>query len=164
MSRPQNSFQTLPQPPKIAHQGPKKYKMTPKLSQNQRSELKETQKMKVIQLPEQTPKQFLNPFPDPKNSPLGPKKVKNDPKIKSKSKTFIFYVSNSSESYCGHSYSVLYFPVRLFDHENYNILSFDIPQIVSPIHPHYNFLNTLNLTLIHSHHDEGLSRSHFHSH
>ena len=27
----------------------------------------------------------FEPFPDPKNSPLGPKKVKNDPKIESKS-------------------------------------------------------------------------------
>ena len=34
--------------PKMAHQGPKKSKLTPKLSQNQMSELKETQKMKVV--------------------------------------------------------------------------------------------------------------------
>ena len=31
------------------------------------------------------PKSFFEPYPDPKNSPLGPQKVKNDPKIKSKS-------------------------------------------------------------------------------
>ena len=31
------------------------------------------------------PKTFLEPFPYPKNSPLGTQKVKNDPKIKSKS-------------------------------------------------------------------------------
>ena len=30
-------------------------------------------------------RQFLNPTPNPKNSPLGPQKVKNDPKIESKS-------------------------------------------------------------------------------
>ena len=41
--------------------------------------------MKVVQLHEQTPKQCLNSSPTPKNSPLGPQKVKNDPKIKSKS-------------------------------------------------------------------------------
>mgnify|MGYP006263690453 CR=1 FL=1 len=37
---------------KIAHQGLKKSKMTPKLSQNKMSELKETKKMKVAQLHE----------------------------------------------------------------------------------------------------------------
>ena len=49
------------------------------------SELKETKKMKVIQLHEWTPKRFLNPTLNQKNSPLGPQKVKNNPKIKSKS-------------------------------------------------------------------------------
>ena len=48
------------------------------------SELKETKKMKVVQLYERTPKQFSNPTPT-QNSLLGPQKVKNDPKIKSKS-------------------------------------------------------------------------------
>ena len=42
MSRPQNNFWTLQQTPKVAHEGPKKSKMTPKLSQTQISELKET--------------------------------------------------------------------------------------------------------------------------
>ena len=42
MSRPQNNFWTLQQTPKVAHEGPEKSKMTPKLSQNQISELKET--------------------------------------------------------------------------------------------------------------------------
>ena len=41
--------------------------------------------MRIVQLYEQTPKQFLNPTPNPKNSPWGPPKVKNDHKIKSKS-------------------------------------------------------------------------------
>ena len=53
--------------PKIAHQGPKKSKMTPKLSQNKMSELKETKKMKIIALYEQIPKQF-EPDPNPQNS------------------------------------------------------------------------------------------------
>ena len=39
--------------------------MTPKLSQNKMSELKETKKMKVVQLHEYTPEQFLNPSPTP---------------------------------------------------------------------------------------------------
>ena len=38
--------------------------------------------MKVVQLHEWTPKQFLIQM-GPKNSPLGPQKVKNNPKIKS---------------------------------------------------------------------------------
>ena len=41
--------------------------MTPKISQNQLSELKETKKMKIIALYDQTPKQF-EPDPIPKNS------------------------------------------------------------------------------------------------
>ena len=40
------------------------------------SELKETKKMKVIQLHEQSPKTVFEPYPKPKNSPLGPQKVK----------------------------------------------------------------------------------------
>ena len=59
--------------------------MTPKLSENQTSELKETKKLKVVQLHEKTPKQVFEPFYSPKNSQLGPQKFKNDPKIKLKS-------------------------------------------------------------------------------
>ena len=40
--------------------------------------------MKVFQLHEKTQKLFSKPSPDPKNSPLGPQKVKNDHKTKSK--------------------------------------------------------------------------------
>ena len=67
--------------PKIAPQGPKKSKMTPKLSQNQMSEFKVTQKMKVVQLHEQTPKQILNPTPTQKIAHQGPKKSKITPKL-----------------------------------------------------------------------------------
>ena len=35
------------------------------------------------------PKTVFEPYPNPKNSPLGPQKVKKDPKIKSKSKVRI---------------------------------------------------------------------------
>ena len=55
--------------------------MTPKLSQNQMSELKETKKMKVVQLHEPTPNQLLSPTPTPKIAPKGPKFKKNTPKL-----------------------------------------------------------------------------------
>ena len=58
--------------------------MTPKLSQNQISELKETKKMEVVQLHENT-----LPYPIPQNSQLGLQKAKSDPKIMSKSKVRI---------------------------------------------------------------------------
>ena len=45
---------------------PKKWKVTPKLSQNQMSKLKETKKMKDVQLHERTPKQLSNPNPTQK--------------------------------------------------------------------------------------------------
>ena len=45
-------------------------------------------KAKVIGPHEEIPKQ-VEPYPDPKNSPFRPQKVKNDPKIKSKSKFII---------------------------------------------------------------------------
>ena len=41
--------------------------------------------MKVVQLYELTPQQFSNPTPTPKIVHKGPQKVKNDPKILSKS-------------------------------------------------------------------------------
>ena len=48
------------------------------------SELKETKKMKVAQVHEYTPKTVVKLYSNPKNCSLGPKKVKNDPKTKSK--------------------------------------------------------------------------------
>ena len=50
--------------------------MTPQLSQNQWPELKETAKMKVVQLHGST---VVEPYPNPKNGPLGPKKTKRLP-------------------------------------------------------------------------------------
>ena len=47
MSQPQNSFLTYPNV-KNSPLGPQKVKMTPKLSQNQMSELKETKKKKLF--------------------------------------------------------------------------------------------------------------------
>ena len=55
--------------------------MNPKLSKNQMSELKETKKMKVIQLHEQSPKQLLNLNPTPKIAHQGPKMSKMTPKL-----------------------------------------------------------------------------------
>ena len=64
------------------------------------SELEETKKMKVVQLHNETSKQFLIPtstpkiahyktvieaYSNPKISPSAPQKVQNDPKIESKS-------------------------------------------------------------------------------
>ena len=48
-----------------------------------------TLKTKVIALYKETQKQYLNPTPTQKNSQIGPKKVKNHPKIKSKCKVRI---------------------------------------------------------------------------
>jgi len=39
--------------------------------------------MKIAQL-WVDPKTVVKPYPNPKNSPLGPQKIKNDPKIKQK--------------------------------------------------------------------------------
>ena len=48
--------------------------MTPKLSQIQISELRESQKMKVVQLHEQTPKRLSNPTPTQEIANYGPRK------------------------------------------------------------------------------------------
>ena len=69
---------------KIARQGPKTSKMTPKLSQNQISDFKVTQKKKVVQLHMQTLKQCLDPSPTPKIARQGPKKSKMTPKLSQK--------------------------------------------------------------------------------
>ena len=49
------------------------------------SEFKESWKMKVVQLHEWTPKTVFEHHIEPKNSTLRSQKVKNNPKIKSKS-------------------------------------------------------------------------------
>ena len=66
--------------------------MAPKLSQNQMSELTETYKIKVVQL-HYPPQRVIKPYPNPKNSPLGPRKFKNYPKIKQKQ------ISDITETY-----------------------------------------------------------------
>ena len=86
MSRPKNCFRTYPNP-KNSPLGPKKLKITTKLSQksNVRHEgniENESCSTKCVD-----PKTVFEPYPNPKNSPLGPQKVKNSHKIMSKSKS-----------------------------------------------------------------------------
>ena len=85
MSRPQNSFWTLPRPKKIAHLGPKKAKNDPKIKSKSDVRIEgniENESCSTAWVDHTT---FFEPFRNPKNSPLGPQKVKNDLKIKSKS-------------------------------------------------------------------------------
>ena len=77
-SRPQSSFQTLPQP-KNSPLGPQKIRK--KLSRIQMSYFRELKKMKVVQLHELTPKQFLNYTWNPKIAHQGPKKSKKTSKL-----------------------------------------------------------------------------------
>ena len=65
------------------------------------SELEETKKMKVVQLHNETSEQFFYPYSNPKSSPFGPQKVKNDPKIESKSNVRI--ERNSENESCSTS-------------------------------------------------------------
>ena len=69
--------------PQTSPLGPKTDKNDPKIKSTKISEFRESQKTKVVQLQEWRPKQFLNI--EPKNSQLGPQKVKNNHKIKLKS-------------------------------------------------------------------------------
>ena len=50
-----------------------------------RAEIEQNSENKSYQSILGDPKTVFEPYPNPKNSPLGPQKVKNDPKIKSKS-------------------------------------------------------------------------------
>ena len=52
-----------------------------------RAEIEQNSETKVINLGD--PKTVFEPYSNSKNSPLGPQKVKNDPKIKSNSKVRI---------------------------------------------------------------------------
>ena len=63
---PQNSFYNNFLVPKNNQPRPQRAKSTHKLSQNQISELEETQKVKVLALYEQTLKECLNLIPTPK--------------------------------------------------------------------------------------------------
>ena len=78
-------------------------------------ELKESQKMKFVQLYDSVPKQCFEPYPDPKNSPLRPQKDKNSPKSKSNSKVRI-EGRNGNES-CS---TILVDPKTFFEIKRYN--------------------------------------------
>ena len=62
--------------------GPKS-EITPKSSQNQQLELKKRIGIKSCSTTCVDPKTVSKPYPDPKNSSLGPQKVKNKVRIKS---------------------------------------------------------------------------------
>ena len=79
MSRTQNNIPTLTKPQKWPIRPPKKSKITPKLSPNQMSELKETWKIKVVALDIVDPKTIFEPDPDPQNSPFGIQKANHHP-------------------------------------------------------------------------------------
>ena len=76
---------------------PKNKKMTPKFCQIQSQNWKKQIKSKLFNYM-RGPQNSCRTLPQPKNSPLGPKKVKNDPKIKSKSKVRI-EINIENESY-----------------------------------------------------------------
>ena len=66
------------------------------------SELKETKKMKVVQLHEQTPKQFSNPTTTPKIAHQGPNKTKMTPKISQNQRSELKEIkSNSNVTFQG---------------------------------------------------------------
>ena len=73
--------------PKRAHQGSRRSKNDYKFRSNSKSELKESQKMKVVKLHEQTSEQFLNHTQNPKIAYQRPKKSKTTPKLSQNQKT-----------------------------------------------------------------------------
>ena len=75
MSRHKNIYEPYPDP-KNGQLGSKKKNDT-----KIKSELKELQKIKVVQLHEQTTKQLSNPTPTPKPTLQGPKETKMTPKL-----------------------------------------------------------------------------------
>ena len=86
MSRPKNSFEPYPDP-KNSPLGLEKVKTTPKLNQS-KVRIEGNIEKKIVQLHEQTLKQFLDTTPTPKIAHQGPNRH-NQPKIKSTSKVRI---------------------------------------------------------------------------
>ena len=89
MSRPQKSFWTLPWPQKEpirapkSKNRPKKIKNYPKIKLKSKVRIEKTIEKKFFNYMSR-PQNSFELFLNPKNSPLGPQKVKNDHKIKSK--------------------------------------------------------------------------------
>ena len=73
MNRPQNSFRTLPRP--------KKVKDYPKIKSHSKVRSEGIIEDKSYSTTWVDPKTAFEPYPNPKNSPLGPQKVKNDAKF-----------------------------------------------------------------------------------
>ena len=74
-SKPQKNFFETLTPPQNTQIGPKnKWKSNVRIERNKENESCSTTWV--------DPKTVVKPYPDPKNSPLWPKKVKNYPKIK----------------------------------------------------------------------------------
>ena len=73
MSKPRNIFESYADP-KIANWGPKKQITTPKLSKNQKSELKGTQNIIVAETTWVDTKTVFESYRDLSNSSFGPQK------------------------------------------------------------------------------------------
>merc|ERR1712236_775 len=84
MSRPQNSFKTLPRP-NNSLLGPQKVKNDPKLKSKSNVRIQGNIENESCSTTLVDPKTVVEPYSDHKTSPLGPQKEKNDPKIKSNS-------------------------------------------------------------------------------
>ena len=84
MSRPQNIFWTLPWPDHSPLR-PKKRKNGPKIKSNSNVRIEGIIENKSCSITWVDRKTVFEPYPEPKNSPnRAKKKVRNDPKIKSK--------------------------------------------------------------------------------
>ena len=84
MSRSQNSFWTFPQPPKKPIRAPKR-KNYPKIKLKSIVRIKRNKENESCSTEWLDPKTVFEPFPNPKNSSVGPQKVK----IESKSNVII---------------------------------------------------------------------------
>ena len=86
MRRPQNSFWILLQPQKYPIWAPKSQKW-PKNRSKSNVRIEGNIENENCSTTRVDPKTVFEPYPDPKNSPFGPKTVKNDSKIKAKLKS-----------------------------------------------------------------------------
>ena len=85
MSKPQNSFQTLPQPQKSPIRA-QKVNNDPKIKSKSNVRIVRNKENESFSTTGVDPKTVVEPYPNPKkNCPLGPPKVKDYSKIKSKS-------------------------------------------------------------------------------
>ena len=85
MSRPKNSFRTLPRPQKEPIRA-QKVQNDPKIKSNSKLRIEEHLENNNCSATWVDQKTVFEPYTDPQNSLLEGQKVKNNPKIKSKSK------------------------------------------------------------------------------